>query len=206
MPVLIFEFKTKMNLKIKNDNIYRCLENNVFKDGKYWLVPIRMEDKYSILEMRNEQIYHLRQLELLTTDQQDIYFNNVVSKLFEKEEPDQILFSFLSDGELIGYGGLVHINWLDKNAEVSFIMKTAFERNNFQEFWTKYLGLISMVAFKELGFHKIFTFAFDVRPHLYDALEEAGFKEETRLREHALFDGKFIDVVIHSRIGRNDSI
>lgn len=190
-----------MTLKSQSKNIYKCLENNNVKDGEYSLEPIRMEDKYSILQIRNEQVYHLRQTEILTKTQQDSYFNNIIAKLFEKEKPDQILFSFMVDDEFVGYGGLVHINWLDKNAEVSFIMKTGSEKDNFVKFWIKYLNLISLVAFKDLQFHKIFTYAFDVRPHLYQALEGANFKEEARLKEHAFFQGKFIDVLIHSKIG-----
>src|SRR5210317_2900 len=99
---------------------YRCLNQNIFKNDDYSLVPIRMEDRYDIMRWRNEQIYHLRQKEPLTESQQDQYFEEVVSKLFDQEEPDQILFSFLEGAQLIGYGGLVHINWEDKNAEVSF--------------------------------------------------------------------------------------
>jgi len=112
------------------------------------------------------------------------------------------LFSYLEKDVCIGYGGLVHINWIDKNAEISFIMDTALEKNNFHANWTKYLTLIEKVAFEDLKFHKIFTYAFDLRPHLYLALQEARFVEETRLKEHCFFDGKYIDVVIHSKINR----
>jgi RimJ/RimL family protein N-acetyltransferase len=50
--------------------------------------------------------------------------------------------------------------------------------------------------------HKIFTYAFDLRPHLYEAVEAAGFTQEARLKAHCLFDGKYIDVVIHSKINQ----
>ncbi|GAK91039.1 putative ribosomal-protein-serine acetyltransferase [Nonlabens ulvanivorans] len=48
-----------------------------------------------IMKWRNEQMYHLRQAEKLTEQSQDSYFKNVVSKLFEQEKPNQLLFSFL---------------------------------------------------------------------------------------------------------------
>jgi hypothetical protein len=35
---------------------------------------------------------------------------------------ESLLFSFLKNGECIGYGGLVHINWIDQNAEISFMI------------------------------------------------------------------------------------
>jgi RimJ/RimL family protein N-acetyltransferase len=161
-----------------------------------------MEDRYDIMQWRNEQIYHLRQAEPLTEARQDAYFEEIISALFDKEQPSQILFSFLKGDTCIGYGGLVHINWVDKNAEISFIMKTELETFHFQENWKVYLGLIEKVAFEDLRLHKIFTFAFDVRPHLYPALEEAGLKREAVLPEHCLFDGQFLSVVIHGKINR----
>ena len=45
----------------------------------------REEDKYSIMQIRNEQMYHLRQSVALTKKNQDQYFKNVVSDLFVKE-------------------------------------------------------------------------------------------------------------------------
>jgi RimJ/RimL family protein N-acetyltransferase len=56
------------------------------------------------------------------------------------------------------------------------------------------------VAFEELQLHNIFTYAFDLRPRLYLALAQSDFQEEARLKEHCYFDGKYLDVVIHSKI------
>ena len=76
---------------------------------------------------------------------------------------------------------------LSKNAEISFVLKTDLENNNFVNHWKNYLKLIEKVAFKDLNFHKIFTFAFDLRPKLYIALEEPNYYKETVLKEHCLF-------------------
>lgn len=179
---------------------YNCLTNQVIECDNFKIVPLRYEDRLDILKWRNEQIYHLRQNILLTVEDQENYFNIIVDKLFNQEQPNQILFSYLENDICIGYGGLVHINWIDKNAEISFIMNTALEKDDFHANWTKYLSLIEKVAFEDLKFHKIFTYAFDLRPHLYLALEEVNFIEETRLKEHCFFDGEYIDVVIHSKI------
>lgn len=181
---------------------YVCLTNSIFEENSFALVPIRDEDKYEILQMRNEQMYHLRQAKPLTVEDQEYYFKNVVSKLFELQNPDQLLFSLLKDNKFVGYGGLVHINWIDRNAEISFIMKTELEQDNFEYYWISYLSLLNKLAFNELNFHKIYTFAFDLRPHLYTVLEKAGFTKDARLKEHCFFDGKFLDVVLHSKCNR----
>ena len=124
---------------------YKVLNKQVFSSGNYSIVPIRMEDRFDIMKWRNEQIYHLRQDKLLTPENQDYYFQNVVDKLFNEDQPNQILFSFLENGECIGYGGLVHINWIDKNAEISFIMDTRLENERFVEIWNESLSLIEKV-------------------------------------------------------------
>lgn len=180
--------------------VYKCLTAQVFKNEGFSITPIRDEDKYAILKIRNEQIYHLRQAKPLTVEAQENYFATIVSNLFEQENPNQLLFSFFENDVFIGYGGLVHISWIDKNAEISFVMKTELESTHFIQYWSNYLKLIEKVAFEDLNFHKIFTYAFDLRPNLYSALLVCGFKEEARLKEHCFFEGQFLDVVYHAKI------
>jgi RimJ/RimL family protein N-acetyltransferase len=179
---------------------YRAIQRQCFSKGKFALVPIRHQDRYAIMQWRNEQLYHLRQSQPLTAADQDRYFNEVVSQLFEQEQPAQVLFSFLENEACIGYGGLVHINWTDRHAELSFLMDTALEADRFEELWSAYLPLIEQVAFAELRLHKIYVYAFDLRPHLYAVLEKNAFFEDARLKEHCRFGGKYLDVVIHSKI------
>lgn len=152
------------------------------------------------MQWRNEQIYHLRQNKPLTKEDQDKYFENVVSKLFDQDKPDQLLFSFLKDEKCIGYGGLVHINWIDRHAEISFIMDTNLEKKYFEIYWKSFLKLIEQVGFLELHLHKLFTYAFDLRSNLYKAIESAGFIKEAVLIQQVLFESSFKDVVIHSKI------
>lgn len=181
-------------------NSYINLTKQSYHFEKYSIVPIRFEDRLDIMKWRNEQIYHLRQAKPLTEEEQTFYFNTTVANLFEQENPNQILFSFLEDSKCIGYGGLVHINWIDKNAEISFIMDTNLEKEHFEKNWTTYLTLIEQVAFEQLNLHKIYVYAFDLRPHLYKALEKSNYKLDARLKEHCYFNGKFIDVVIYQKI------
>ena len=177
---------------------YICLQQQEQHIGDYSIVPLRYEDRFSIMKWRNEQIYHLRQARPLTEDDQQRYFDNVVSKLYDNPKPDQILFSYLEKGVCIGYGGLVHINWIDRNAEISFIMDTSLEKEYFAEHWSNYLTMLKEVAFKDLSLHKIYTYAFDLRPHLYTMLEGNGFIKEATLKDHCCFQGEFKDVIIHS--------
>jgi RimJ/RimL family protein N-acetyltransferase len=186
---------------------YKSLRNKQeFASGNYSIVPIRFEDRLDILKWRNEQIYHLRQDKPLTVKDQDNYFATVVAKAFEQDKPNQILFSFLENDICIGYGGLVHISWIDKNAEISFVMNTELENEYFSKYWSIFLKLIEQIAFEECYLHKIYIYAFDLRPKLYEASESAGFFKDAVFREHCFFKEKYIDVVIYSKIKENDKI
>jgi len=180
-------------------NSYKAIYNQKFSSGRNFIVPIRYDDRMNILKCRNEQVYHLRQYKPLTEADQENYFNTVVNKLFDQEQPNQLLFSYLQDEECIGYGGLVHINWIDKNAEISFIMNTELEKENFSLHWKTFLKLIEQVGFNELKLYKIFTYAFDLRPHLYAPIEDSGFAKEAILKNHCFFNGAYKDVIIHSK-------
>ena len=177
---------------------YTCLHQQEHHFGNYSIVPLRYEDRFLIMKWRNEQIYHLRQARPLTEEDQQRYFDNVVAKLYDNPQPDQILFSYLERGVCIGYGGLVHINWIDNNAEISFIIDTSLEAEHFVEHWSNYLTMLKEVAFKEVGFHKLYVYAFDLRPHLYTTLEANGFVHESTLKEHCFYQGEYKNVVIHS--------
>ncbi|RYF88121.1 MAG: GNAT family N-acetyltransferase [Chitinophagaceae bacterium] len=179
--------------------MYKSIHNQVQSQGSFSIVPLRSQDRYDIMQWRNEQIFHLRQNKLLTKEEQDRYFDEVVAKQFLQDNPPQLLFSFLQNGECIGYGGLVHINYIDRNAEISFLMNTKLEEAYFEQHWQTYLSLIEKIAFEEARLHKIYTYAFDLRPRLYVALCNAGYKEEARLKQHCYFEGKYLDVLIHSK-------
>ena len=178
---------------------YTCLNKQIFTDEVFSLVPIRWEDRYKIMQWRNEQIFHLRQNKILTVEEQNAYFENVISKLFDQEQPDQILFSMLQREMCIAYGGLVHIDWKDKNAEISFVMNTSLESEKFNTLWSVYLELIEKVAFSEIRLNKIFTYSYEVRPKLYPILYQAGFIEKERVLGVIKLNNKSIDGLIHMK-------
>jgi RimJ/RimL family protein N-acetyltransferase len=179
---------------------YKALQIQSYVQNSCRILPIRYEDRFDIMIWRNQQLFHLRQEKPLTKTDQENYFSNVVSQLFDQIHPTQILFSYLENDICIGYGGLVHINWKDKNAELSFLLKTELKDSMFNYHWNVFLDLIQKVAFNDLNMHKIFTYAFDVRPNLYAIFENAGFEREATLKDHCLINGEWKNIVIHCKI------
>jgi len=180
-------------------NTYKVLKNQEFRSANFKITPIRFSDKFLIMKWRNEQIDILRQEKPLTKKDQLIYFDNVILNLFDQDYPTQLLFSFLDGEKCLGYGGLVNINWNDKNAEISFIMDTKLEYLSFSFYWKIFLNLIEQLAFREIKLHKIFTYAYDLRPNLYTLLEEKNYNKEAILKEHYFYKSEYKDVVIHSK-------
>lgn len=178
---------------------YNCLHKQEITTGEFAIVPIRYEDRLAIMKWRNEQMYHLRQEKILTENDQEAYFQNIIHPSFKEEKPAQILFSFLQNEKCIGYGGLVHINWQSHQAEVSFIMASELEADNFETNWITFLHLLEKIAFTDLNLSSLFTYAYDLRPHLYKAIENVGFQQSKRLEKEQLIEGKLIDVVIHTK-------
>jgi RimJ/RimL family protein N-acetyltransferase len=178
---------------------YNCLHKQEITKGEFAIVPIRHEDRLDIMKWRNEQMYHLRQEKILTENDQEAYFQNIILPSYKEKTPAQLLFSFLKNEKCIGYGGLVHINWQSNQAEVSFIMATELEADNFETNWVTYLHLLEKVAFNDLYLTSLFTYAYDLRPHLYKAIENAGFQQSKRLEKEQLVEGKLVDVVIHTK-------
>ena len=182
---------------------YRPLPQAEFRHEAYRLVPIRYEDREPIRAWRNAQLAVLRQPEPLSAAQQDTYFQRIVLPLFEQEQPNQLLFSLLHNGELIAYGGLVHISWPDSRAEVSFLVdpQRAMDPATYRRDFLAHLRLLGQVAIEKLRFNRLFTETYDIRPAHVAVLEEAGFRLEGRLRQHVrLAPDTFADSLMHGQL------
>jgi len=179
---------------------YRALNKNVFSKGVYKVVPIHIQDMESIRIWRNAQIDVLRQKKELSSDDQIQYFKNVVKPLFEAEQPEQLLFSYLKNSELIGYGGLVHISWPNKRAEMSFLVNNSRAANNgeYGEDFYNFIELMKELCFTEMKFNRLFTETYAFRTFHISILEYAGLKEEGRLRQNIFEKDKYYDSIFHS--------
>ena len=167
-------------------------------DNRYQLRPIHWNDRDAIREWRNAQIDVLRQQNPLSANEQDDYFSNLVLPQLTQEQPEQILFAFLEDSQLVGYGGFVHIVWSDRRAEVSFLTDVdRSDQNAFSQDWSEYLNLLVQLA-RRIGFHKLTTETYSIRTELIEILEDFGFTQEGILRDHHLINGAPVDSFAHA--------
>lgn len=178
---------------------YACMLRERITKGHYSIETIQDSDIESIRGWRNSQLEILRQSKAISMEEQKHYFQNVIWPSMREPNPSNILLRFLLDGKLIGYGGLVHIEWEHKRAEVSFLLNTslAADKVTYAECYSNFLSLLKELAFMDLGFKRLFTETFAIRKHHISILESNGFRVEGVMKNHVYIDGKPIDSIIH---------
>jgi RimJ/RimL family protein N-acetyltransferase len=167
--------------------------------GRVTLVPIRHEDLGSIMIWRNAQMDVLRQQASLTPQGQENYWRTVLQPAFADLSPSHVLVSVLADGDCVAYGGLVHIDWESRRAEVSFLAPPDIARDvlRYASLFRDFLAALKTLAFNHLGLHRLFTETYDLRPHHVQALEASGFDFEGRMIDHVRVGGRYVDSLLH---------
>lgn len=147
--------------------------------GNYNLVSIRERDIEDIRIWRNAQISVLRQKEAISREQQKQYFYSYFADAAASANPKNLLFSLLNyEGQLVAYGGIVHIQWSLSIAELSFLASNeiAGSRLLYENVFRAFLDLIEKVAFVDLGLRTIYTETFSFRVEHMGVLESCGYK------------------------------
>jgi hypothetical protein len=103
-------------------NTYTCLRRQCISRENKKICTIQPEDIQPIRVWRNAQLPYLRQSHPIEFDEQVKYYRDNIWPTMELERPSNILMSYFEEAQLIGYGGLVHISWEHKRAEVSFLL------------------------------------------------------------------------------------
>jgi len=148
---------------------------------------------------RNAQLDVLRQSSPLTEADQRCYYENTIWPTLDHRQPHQILLSFFENDRLLGYGGLVHIAWPDRRAEVSFLLDPhgSMSEPQYGTLFTGFLSLMKVLAFTELGMHRLWTETYATRKNHVAVLEANGFQPEGRMRQHVQIGGAGVDSLIH---------
>jgi RimJ/RimL family protein N-acetyltransferase len=178
---------------------YRCLREQERHRAEHAVMPVQDEHIEPIRRWRNAQIDVLRQTQPLSEHEQLSYYERVIWPSMQLSEPAQILFVLKHRATVLGYGGLVHIAWADRRAELSFLLDPAIARDpgRYELHFRAHIALMLEVAGSDLGFHRLFTETFDVRPLHVAVLESTGFVREGTLRDHVRIGDDFVNSLIH---------
>jgi len=163
----------------------------------YTLGTIDHKHIHLIRQWRNEQIDILRQNKLITETEQEEYFSNI------HRDNRQMLFSILEDGELVGYCGLVNLDYINRSSELSFICNTELlNAAKYDELFFYAFNELAKTAFMSLGLNRLWTETYSFRGDHLRLLKKFGMIEEGILREQVFYSGKHCDSIIHSMLRR----
>ncbi len=179
---------------------YKLLEGFVGRFREYEITSVREMDALPIMRWRNAQIDALRQSEPLTEERQLRYFREVVFPTFPMERPPMVILAYLRQGKLIGYGGLVHLDWEAKRGEVSFLLDPARteDKQSYGQEFSNFLTLLKRLAFEQLELNRIQTEAYGNRPWHVQTIETNGFRPEGVLRQHVWKGDQWVDTHLHA--------
>ncbi len=190
----------------ENTKIYESWSRQSMNRDNYTLSAIQVDQIENIRLWRNAQKDVLRQSQDITRQEQKIYFATQIWPDLSSSHPKNILLGLKEKSVLIGYGGLVHIAWQNKCAEVSFLLNPtlAQSRDLYPKIFESFLWMLEKIAFQDLKLNRLFTETYSNRLSHILALEKCGFIQEGIMREHVLIDNDFHDSIIHGKI-RKDS-
>ena len=184
---------------------YKALGLCQIKIRKYSFDVVSLRNSEQIRLWRNSEQNLLRQSGDIGYFQQKLYFLKSVFLEKFKEKPRNILFS-ISDGQiLVGYTGLVHIDWENNRAELSFLLDPKFKKNDPVdcEIFYEWLDFASYVAFFKLNLSKITTETFEHRKSYCTALENYGFEREGYLKWQYINGSEHVSSYLHAMTRNN---
>jgi RimJ/RimL family protein N-acetyltransferase len=171
----------------------------LYKENGRMFRELEYEDIFSIKKWRNAQLHVLRQMRPLTDNDQEKWFKHVTSS------DNQAIFSILEEIDvknhrLIGYCGLVYIDFHNKRAELSFLVDPSRVNNQaiYEQDFKTALSFLCSFGFERLKLRRIFTETFDFRTFHLSILESFGFQREGIFRKHQFTNGGCHDSIIHS--------
>jgi RimJ/RimL family protein N-acetyltransferase len=184
---------------------YLCMPRPKLEYGSFSVEAVQPQHIESIRQWRNAQMDILRQTSEITREQQEAYFREHIWSDMLSPQPKNLLLAYMENGNPIGYGGLVHIAWEHRRAEVSFLLETslASENEKYRLYFSNFIYLIKVLAFQCLNMQKIFTETYANRNFHISVLEENHFYREGVLRHHVWIGNQPVDSIINGCI-KND--
>ncbi len=161
------------------------------------LRAIEQSDLSQILEWRNNSKLrrYFRECCEFNMDAQHEWYEKISS------EKEFLMFAItrLSDGKMIGVGGLSYIDWVNGSAELPIYIGES-DKYIDETFAPDAAKVIIDYAFRELGLHRLYDRFHDFDQGKKKLLENLGFKFEGRLRKSYWAENCWHDSLIYGLI------
>lgn len=165
------------------------------------LRAIEEKDLNQLLAWRNRPDFrrYFREHRELSTIQQRTWYEDICLN-----DPNTRMFSIVSlqDERLLGAAGLCHINWVDRNADISvYIGKDNIYID--ETYTPDVLHIMMKYAFDELCLHRLWTEIYSTDEAKQALFPSLGFTLDGRLRETHWTEHCWVDSLFYS-ILRNE--
>jgi len=156
---------------------YKILPNLPIYIAELIIDNIYAENIELIRIWRNQQKEVLRQEHEISPEKQIKYFRESVWSELDSLDPSQILLSINMHETLIGYGGFVHINWENLEAEISFLLKTEItkEIEEYSRIFSNFLACIELIGRDYLKLKKLTLETYEFRRNHIQVIEDSGY-------------------------------
>jgi ribosomal-protein-alanine N-acetyltransferase len=104
-----------------------------------------------------------------------------------------------ADKQMIGYIGLVNIDAENDHAEIGYILLPEFQKNGFMH---EAMQAVIDFSFEKLCVHRLSATVDPENTPSSKILEKCGFKLEGHLREHEIFEGRYLDSLIYGLLNK----
>ena len=144
--------------------------------GKFSFHELHGRDIELIRRLRNDNLGVLRQKQAITPSEQRDYFRQMRSTRRQRTS----LYTSMRGPkrEWLGYGALVHIDWLRLQCEISSLLLSEFQQTrSWLEFRTEFTLLHEtlLTRAREVGMRTVYAELFPSRNYLQPLLSDLGF-------------------------------
>ncbi len=162
---------------------------------KLELKKIKKDDLHQIIKWRNDPdiIKFNTQFFLLNMEYQKKWFEEIT-----KNDSKSKMFVFKFDNKIVGIGGLIHYDCLNKSADIAIILGEKKIRG--KGLGSRALEMLVEYGFKHMKLHRIGADIFEYNKISLKLFEKLDFKKEIEMRDYLWRDGKWWKVYTYSRI------
>lgn len=162
---------------------------------KLELKKIKKDDLRQIIKWRNDPdiIKFNTQFFLLNMEYQKKWFEEIT-----ENDSKSKMFVFKFDNKIVGIGGLIHYDCLNKSADIAIILGEKKIRG--KGLGSRALEMLVEYGFKHMKLHRIGADIFEYNKISLKLFEKLEFKKEIEMRDYLWRDGKWWKVYTYSRI------
>jgi RimJ/RimL family protein N-acetyltransferase len=171
--------------------------NSIFSNNGRFFHSLTKDHLELIRIWRNRQMEVLRQWKPLTIKNQDDWFQTISNS---NNQAIMVITSDPKGDKVIGYCGLTNIDFINRRAEISFLVnpKRVIKKSIYKDDFNSALSILCEYGFNQLNLHKIFTETFDHRRFHIKILELFGFHKDGVLPDHQFYNGTYHNSIMHS--------